>query len=430
MQQRAERNMDILSKLPALRNVIREIRTSIHENTHMSDVLDMLARKASIAIGAKGALVRVLNLESNTLEFLASYGLEDDYLCKGPATNAQLIGKLCELNEIVVIDDILNSPRVQFPKEAWDIGVRMIVDAPLIVQHPLIGLLRMHFREIREIGQIERHFLISIAEQCASAIDKAYLIETQRFQYDQLAHQTEKLAALGRMAAGIAHEINNPLAGILLYSSHLSKKVDANSPLHEGLRIISHETARCRDIIQGLLEFSRNDQPQKKPADLNTVLEQALNIVENELRLQHIQLVRKLTEGIPEVLIDTNQIEQVFVNLLINAAEAIGDRGTIEVISRRDPLGQHLVVEIQDTGSGIPQDIIGKIFEPFFSTKPKGTGLGLSVSYGIVQNHKGTLRVSSRPGRGTRFILTLPIMSRKPSKTHTPEERESIHGTD
>ena len=262
--------------------------------------------------------------------------MEERYLSKGPATDIQLIGQLCEMNEIVVINDILNSPRVQFPNEAWEEGVRMIVDAPLIVQRPLVGLLRMHFTEVREIDQIERHFLISIAEQCASAIDKALLIETQRFQYDQLTHQTEKMAALGRMAAGIAHEINNPLAGILLYSSHLSKKLERDSPIREGLKIISHETLRCRDIIQGLLEFSRDNKPRKEPADLNQVVEQALNITENELRLRHIRLSRCLATHLPKVMMNANQMEQVCVNLLINASEAIGDGGTIDVCSRRE----------------------------------------------------------------------------------------------
>jgi signal transduction histidine kinase len=306
----------------------------------------------------------------------------------------------------------------------------MMVDAPLIVQQPLVGLLRMHFTEIREIDRIERHFLTSIAEQCASAIDKAYLIETQRFQYDQLTHQTEKLAALGRMAAGIAHEINNPLAGILLYSSHLSKKVDQDSPIREGLDIISHETARCRDIIQNLLEFSRNDKPRREPADLNNVVEQALNIVENELRLQHIRLTRHLSKELPEVLMDANQMEQVFVNLLINAAEAIGEFGKIDVRSRLAADGDHLILDISDTGSGIPHDILGKIFEPFFSTKSKGTGLGLSVSYGIVQNHKGTLRVSSRPGKGTRFTISLPVLSEGKTEIPNADKQETRHGAD
>jgi signal transduction histidine kinase len=422
--------MDLLAKLPALRNVIREIRTSIHENTHMSDVLDMVARKASNVIGAKGALVRVLNLETGTLDFFASYGLEDRYLSKGPATDIQLIGRLCEMNEIVVIDDILNSPRVQFPREAWEVGVRMMVDAPLIVQQPLVGMLRMHFAEIREIDRIEKHFLTSVAEQCASAIDKAYLIETQRFHYDQLTHQTEKLAALGRMAAGIAHEINNPLAGILLYSSHLSKKVDPDSPIYEGLQVISRETTRCRDIIQNLLEFSRNDRPRRAPADLNRVIEQALNIVENELRLQHIRLVRKMSADLPEILMDANQIEQVFVNLLINATEAIGEDGIITVRSWQEEGGKQLAAEISDTGCGIPRDVVGKIFEPFFSTKSKGTGLGLSVSYGILQNHKGTLRVSSQPGKGTSFTLTLPVTTEVKSANPDADTQEIRHEAD
>jgi two-component system, NtrC family, sensor kinase len=421
--------MDLLEKLQALRNVIREIRTSIHENTHMSDVLDMLARKASNVIGAKGALVRVLNLETGTLELFASYGLEERYLSKGPATDIGLIGQLCEMNEIVVINDILNSPRVQFPNEAWEEGVRMIVDAPLIVQRPLVGLLRMHFTEVREIDPIERHFLISIAEQCASAIDKAHLIEAQRFQYDQLTHQTEKMAALGRMAAGIAHEINNPLAGILLYSSHLSKKLEHDSPIREGLKVISHETLRCRDIIQGLLEFSRDNKPRKEPADLNLVVEQALNITENELRLRHIHLSRCLATRLPKVMMNANQMEQVCVNLLINASEAIGDGGTIDVCSRREAGGERVLLEISDTGCGIPRDIVGKIFEPFFSTKAKGTGLGLSVSYGIVQNHKGILRVSSRPGKGTRFTVILPALVESRNGEPLPDKQGTGHET-
>jgi signal transduction histidine kinase len=421
--------MDLLEKLSALRNVIREIRTSIHENTHMSEVLDMLARKASNVIGAKGALVRVINLETGTLEFFASYGLEERYLSKGPATDVRLIGQLCEINEIVVINDVPNSPRVQFPKEAWEEGVRMMVDAPLIIEHPLVGLIRMHFTEIREIDPIERHFLISIAEQCASAIDKAHLIETQRFQYDHLTHQTEKLAALGRMAAGIAHEINNPLAGILLYSSHLSKKVAADSPIQEGLKVISHETLRCRDIIQGLLEFSRDNKPRKEPTDLNQVVEQALNITENELRLRHIHLSRRLATNLPKLLMNANQMEQVCVNLLINAAEAIGENGAIDVCSKREAGGERILLEIGDTGCGIARDVAGKIFEPFFSTKAKGTGLGLSVSYGIVQNHQGILRVSSRPGKGTRFTITLPVPVEAPPGNPNIEARRTSHET-
>jgi len=404
--------MDIISKLPELRNVIREVRTSLHAGTQMTDVLNLVARKATEVLSAKGALVRVLDVETHELKFRAAFGMDEQYLSKGPATNQEHIVELCKQNEIVIIKDILTDPRLQCPQEAWQQGVRMVIDAPLIVKRPLVGILRLHFSEIRILGQVEMNFMISIAEQCASAIDKAQLIETQRYQYDQLALQTEKLSALGRMAAAIAHEINNPLAGILLYSSRLEKKVSPDGPVKEGLQIITDEAKRCRGIIENLLEFSRHDEPRKAPANVNDVVEQALAIMDNEFRLRHIRLSKHLAGNLPEVFLDTNQMEQVFINLLINAAEAIEDDGTIDIISHMEPDGERLVVEICDTGCGISEDVMANIFEPFFSTKTKGTGLGLSVSYGIVKNHRGIVEVSSQLGRGTRFTVVLPVLQR------------------
>jgi two-component system, NtrC family, sensor kinase len=376
----------------------------------MSDVLDLVACKATEVLDAHGALVRVINLETQHLEFCAAFGLDAEYLAKGPATDTELIAKLCERNEVVIIDDILHDPRVQCQEEAWSEGIRMMLDAPLIVQRPLVGILRMHFAEQRQLGQIEMNFMISIAEQCASAIDKAWLIETQRDQFDQLALQTEKLSALGRMAAGIAHEVNNPLAGILLYSSHLSKKIEAGNPVKEGLEIITREAKRCRDIMQNLLEFSRHNEPKKSVADVNEVVDRAISITENEFNLRHITLNRFMQSNLPQTLLDSNQIEQVFVNLLLNAAEATSAHDVVTVTTSYDEASQRIVILFEDTGAGILEEHIDHIFEPFYSTKKTGTGLGLSVSYGIIDNHKGAIKVSSHPGCGTRFEVVLPAL--------------------
>jgi signal transduction histidine kinase len=210
------------------------------------------------------------------------------------------------------------------------------------------------------------------------------------------------------MAAGIAHEINNPLAGILLYSTNMVKKVPEGSPLKEGLQVITRETTRCKGIIQELLEFSRGTEPKKMRHNINRVIEKALSVLDNEFRLRHIRVELRLGT-INDSLLDENQMEQVFVNIMLNAAEAIEEKGQITISSYMNPAGKVIIVCIQDTGCGIAAENLPKLFEPFFSTKSKGTGLGLAVSYGIVRNHGGNIQVSSTPGKGTCFTIELPV---------------------
>jgi signal transduction histidine kinase len=368
----------------------------------------LAVEKSTKVINAKGAILRILNLETSQLELGASYGVEDRHLSKEPVPKEDLINDLCQLNKFIIIDDVLNDARVQNPKEKWDEGIRRILDLPLTLESNVVGIIRIFFTAKREFCEEELDFLVSIAEQCATAIDKERLIEAQRSQYDHLALQTEKLSALGRMAAGIAHEINNPLAGILLYSTNLAKKVLEEGPLKEGLEVIINETLRCKTIIQELLEFSQDKEPKKTLININDVIEKALSILENEFRLQHIMVEKDLSSDMQDMLLDVNLMEQVFVNILLNAVEAIKDKGVITISSQMVPNQLHGKIEIADNGCGIPPENLGKIFEPFFSTKTKGTGLGLAVSYGIVQNHQGTIQVLRQPEGGTRFIVKIP----------------------
>ena len=213
------------------------------------------------------------------------------------------------------------------------------------------------------------------------------------------------------MAAGIAHEINNPLAGILLYSSNLYKKVKEEGPVQEGLEIIIRETQRCKIIIQDLLEFSRDKEPQKTMGDINKIITKSINILENEFRLRHIKIEKTLAPEMKEALLDENQLQQVFVNLLLNAVQAIEDTGVISVRSRMDPTANEFFIEIEDNGCGIPEADVNRIFEPFFSTKKNGSGLGLAVSYGIISNHHGQMEIESTPGKGTVFTIRIPILT-------------------
>ena len=254
----------------------------------------------------------------------------------------------------------------------------------------------------------ELEFAEAIAEECAYAIDKAMLIERQRIEYHHLAVKTEKLSSLGRLAAGVAHEINNPLAAILLYSTSMLKEVPHDSPHREGLEIIVHETVRCRGIIQELLEFSRERESRKMPANVNEILEKALTILDNEFRPRRVRVEKRLAAPIPEIPLDVNQMEQVFINFLVNAMEAIPGQGVVTIKTGEDEAKQGVLIEIEDNGIGISEEYRDRIFEPFFSTKPKGTGLGLTVNFGIVEKHQGQISVFSDPGKGTRMVVWLP----------------------
>jgi signal transduction histidine kinase len=335
-------------------------------------------------------------------------------------TTEKLLPDPRKLHKVIFITDVWNAPRVEYPQQAWDEGIRMMLDVPLAIENKLIGLIRIYLEKPREFTDDELDFILTVAEQCACIIERVQLIECQQTQFDHLATQMEKMSSLGRMAAGIAHEINNPLAGILLYSSNMSKKVSQGGPLEEGLNIIIKETQRCKTIIQGLLEFARDRKPQKVPADINAIMKNALGIVDNEFRLRHVDLERELAEDMVKTLLDENQIEQVFINLLLNAIHAVEENGRVIVKSAVDSEQKMVRVEISDNGCGIATDDIKKIFEPFYSTKTKGTGLGLAVSYGIVKNHRGDIRVYSIPGKITRFTVELPIREEISSERRYP----------
>lgn len=225
--------------------------------------------------------------------------------------------------------------------------------------------------------------------------------------------QSEKISAFGQISAGIAHEVKNPLAGILGYTQLSLRKLDKEDPLRKNLEIIEKETRRCKTIIDNLMKFARQEKVLMEPMDLNQAVEDAIVIVAHQLGINEIALEKDLAPQLPQTHGNANQMQQVLMNLMINAQQAMeGHAGTIKITTRHADNG-HITVRVSDTGPGIPQEIQSKIFEPFFTTKPagKGTGLGLSVTYGIIKDHKGEVRLESAPGQGTSFVITLPAMA-------------------
>ena len=227
--------------------------------------------------------------------------------------------------------------------------------------------------------------------------------------------QSEKMAAFGQLGAGIAHEVKNPLAGILGYAQLALRKVPPDSPLKNYLEIVEKETKRCKSIIENLLKFARQEKTVMDRVDVPTLLDESLKLVEHQLNLNGVKIEKKVEPGLPAIFANANQIQQVVMNLSINAQHAMEKNkgGVLTVSAKRGTLNGVTGVEIDvaDSGCGIPKEIQTKIFEPFFTTKPagKGTGLGLSVTYGIIRDHKGAIGVESIIDVGTTFRMVFPI---------------------
>lgn len=231
----------------------------------------------------------------------------------------------------------------------------------------------------------------------------------------ELLHK-EKLASMGQLAAGVAHEINNPLGTILLFSDMMYKETPEEDPHHSDLKMIIDETTRCKRIVSDLLNFSRQQEVLAQETDIHQLIDKTVSEVMLQPSYDGVEIVREYAQGPMRIQADPNQLKQVFINLLNNAAEAIQDQGTIRISTRKL---DHEWVEIQisDTGHGIPAENLDKMFTPFFTTKGvgQGTGLGLSIAYGIVKMHRGQISVKSDQGRGTTFTIRLPMNLEKRS---------------
>src|SRR5512136_461966 len=350
------------------------------------------------------------------------------------------------LNVLGVLDTMISL--VGFEKERTQIYNRMMISGvvSVIVLSFLLSLLLTRFvnrpidkllaatktaahgdldqtvgvRSHDELGELADSFnnMISELKRSRDAIEGWTQTLEQRVQertqelqqvQDQLI-RAGKMAALGELAAGVAHEINNPLTGVLTFSSLMLKKVDENNPWKKDLENIVEQTTRCRNIVRGLLDFARQRKPDKREWDIHTLIEQTVTLVENQARFQNIKINKEFKANMPLLFIDADQIQQVFMNILINAADAmIGDGGILTIKTNlKDGIAE---VSFTDTGSGMSKETLSKLFAPFFTTKEtgKGTGLGLAISYGIIQSHNGDIDVESEVGKGSTFRIKLPI---------------------
>ncbi len=221
--------------------------------------------------------------------------------------------------------------------------------------------------------------------------------------------QAEKMASVGKLAAGVAHQLNNPLGGITLFSQLLMEDYPLPDGAVNDLERIIRDAKRCTDIVQELLKFSRQTTNEMHPQDINQLLQDTLILIEDQTIFQNIEIIKNFQSPLPPVPVDIQQIKHVFMNIILNAADAMDGTGKLSLSTSLGDLKDRICITISDTGHGIPEDILLKIFDPFFTTKEpgKGTGLGLSMAYKIVENHGGKITAQSKKEQGTTFIIEL-----------------------
>jgi two-component system NtrC family sensor kinase len=224
--------------------------------------------------------------------------------------------------------------------------------------------------------------------------------------------ESERLAIIGQLSANVAHELNNPLQGIVTYSSLLLEQEVCDGPARNNIEKIAIQANRCRMIIRGLLDFSRQEKPHKTLTNINDLFRRCISLLENQAIFHNITIVKNFDESLPMIVVDPSQIERVFMNLLINAAEAMPEGGTLSLTTCFGLNEKFIEVEVKDTGHGISIEDMDRIFNPFFTTKDvgHGVGLGLAISYGIVKEHNGEISVESEAGKGSTFIVSLPVI--------------------
>ncbi len=286
----------------------------------------------------------------------------------------------CPLTEIIKSQSPHRCVHVHLDKEGHKL-IHCISSYPVFEGDQVVGMVQFS-RDITSEANLQKHF------------------------GDQ-----EKLAAIGRLAAGVAHEINNPLTTILTSAMLIQEEVSPDHPEFEELDLIAKEALRCREIVSSLLDFARQSEPQKSAQDINCIVAESVSLIRKHADFKEIRLSCTLPKGEILVHCDKGQIIQCLVNLAINAIDATSSRGAVALRTKLLPEKSWMEVSVSDTGSGLPDSIIDKIFEPFFTTKGTGTGLGLSITHGFVRQHRGFISVKNHAGKGATFTIRLPVIN-------------------
>jgi len=432
-QKKQDEILEELQRVQEL-SLLREIGQSMH-TLNLDEILELILQGVVAGIGFDRARLYLLDEGKNQLICRLAVGIGKDSL---PTLSLpydrddNIISRAISEGKPFIVEDAARDPRVNRDLIGF-LGVKSLAAAPLLSRKKVLGgIAADNLISEAKITEGKLQSLMIFANQAALALENALMYEELKSFNEQLGarvkkaaaeleatqkqlFQAEKLAALGKLSAGIAHEIRNPLTSIKILIHSLADPGATESSREKDLNVIESEIERVNKIIRQFLDFARPRPPSLEPVDARKLIEETLALVGYEIESQGVQLQQEDEGGLPPVAMDREQMKQVLLNLILNALQAMpqGGRLRIQTSLRASEEGgktkRAVEIRVQDTGEGVPAEIQGKIFEPFFSTKEEGIGLGLSVAQRIVEEHGGTIRVASAEGGGTVFSITLPL---------------------
>jgi signal transduction histidine kinase len=392
---------------------LASVSRTINSTLNLDEALCAITQQACELMRARMCSLMLLDDSREWLDLRASFGAGDAYINK-PRLSAEesLIGVVVRRKKPLQVANVQTDTRYQNVDLARREGLVSLLSVPLVFAGQSIGALSVYTARPYSFSNEEVKILSALAELSAIAIEKARLYERVVDVEEQL-RQNEKLSALGLLAAEVAHEIRNPLTVMKLLYHSLNLKFPANDPRAKDTQIIESKIEHLNKIVEQILDFARTTEPKFAPVNLNDLVDELGLLVRHKLSNQGIKLVRDLQADLPLVSGDAPQLEQAFLNLILNAAEAMPDGGTLTIrsrVSRSGDKAAQVMVEFKDTGSGMTKEQQQRAFKTVLATtKAKGTGLGLAIVGRIVETHHGQIRILSRAGRGTTMRITLPV---------------------
>jgi signal transduction histidine kinase len=395
---------------------LSSVSRTINSTLNLDEALRVITREACELMRARMCSLMMLDESREWLDLRASFGAGNAYI-KKPRLSVEesFLGVVARRKKPLQIANVQTSSRYQNVEVARREGLISLLSVPLLFAGQSIGTLNVYTSRLYNFSNEEIRILSALAELSAIAIEKARLYERIVDVEEQL-RQNEKLSALGLLAAEVAHEIRNPLTVMKLLYHSLDLKFPASDPRAKDTRIIESKIEHLNKIVEQILDFARTTEPKLAPVNLNELVDELGLLVRHKLANQNIKLIRDLQSDLPPVMGDAPQLEQAFLNLILNAAEAMPDGGTLTVKSREIRLPRtnahptHIAMEFKDTGKGMSEELQKRAFTAVLATtKAKGSGLGLAIVGRIIETHRGEIKIKSKIGRGTGIVITLPV---------------------